>query len=60
VRIPAGDRAMEAMRPSCFQLEEEDNVHFAHNPLSFGFFPIKLKTTHVFANFGDLNLFQKL
>jgi hypothetical protein len=24
---------MEAMTPRCFQLEEEDNVHFAQNPL---------------------------
>jgi hypothetical protein len=31
----SGDQATGRAPPSSFQLEEEDNVHLAHNPLDF-------------------------
>jgi hypothetical protein len=32
---PCGDQVMVSRPLCCFQLEEEDNVHFARNPLDF-------------------------
>jgi hypothetical protein len=37
--------------PSCFQLEEEDDVHIAHNPLAFGENLEILKTALVLEDF---------
>jgi hypothetical protein len=38
----------ETSRPprTCYQLEDEDDVHFAQNPLGFGGFQGEIKTAH--------------
>jgi hypothetical protein len=41
---PYGDQATVSRPPCCFQLEEEDNVHFARNPLDFWRFSVNFKT----------------
>jgi hypothetical protein len=42
---------------SCLPFQRRRQRKFCKNPLSFGVFPIKLKTAQVFARFGDSNLF---